>query len=343
MLRIPFVWTFMPYDLLTVDLASQPPLLSVMRQATTYKMLVAGELDGTIKTAILGRHAGGDQTIWGGSYYQGLRQGKLITSISATPHPADDYAVGADLLGPDPSPQVLWKWPQSEGHAAGTGQTIWGTYDSVDVGMAEWGKPWNVVYSGKATGRQQGFAYYWKDFAVWHDGNYPSSSDLRAYTPAKGVYSFIAYPGDPTQGVLGFGTDGKDMVWVHGHDRKPGDVGYPIQDIMTSPFTTDPAQIQAKRVRSHPSKWSLVVPYAVGCGYAAYAPEPGQAFVVRLSDGWTWFLPKDGCLYPDNSKGWCAWDVVGLSCNEVFFYQTSKPQTLARVRLDALGPGQPGD
>jgi hypothetical protein len=65
--------------------------------------------------------------------------------------------------------------------------------------------------------------------------------------------------------------------------------------------------------------------------------------VVRLSDGWTWFLPKDGCLYPNLTKGWCAHYVVGLSCDEVFFYETAAPQTLARVRLDALGPGQPGD
>jgi hypothetical protein len=343
MLRIPFEWIFNPYDNTTVDLGSQPPLLSVMRRATTYKMLVAGEIDGAIKTAILDREGGGDQMVWGAEYYQGLRQGKLITRVGAATPPADEYAVGADLIGPDPSPRVLWSWPQAQGKGDGTGQTIWGTFDSVDVGMAEWGKPWKVVYSGKATGRQQVSVYYWNDFGVWLDGNYPSSSDLRAYMPSKGVYSFIAYPGDPTQGVEGFGTDGKQMVWVHGHDRKPGDVGYPIQDIMAAPFTTDPAQIQAKRVRSHPSKWALPLPYAVGCGYAAYGPEPGQAFVVRLSDGWTWFLPKDGCLAPDFTKGWCAHYVAGISCDEVFFYQTSRPQTVARVRLDALGPGQPGD
>ena len=88
----------------------------------------------------------------------------------------------------------------------------------------------------------------------------------------------------------------------------------------------------------------------VGCGYAARSttlePSPGEftttTYVVRLSDGVAWALP-DG---PNTSFGWRR--PLAITCDEIFALVDSAPNgrmtsffNVARLRLDALGPGIP--
>ena len=324
-----------------VDLRHSPPLLALTRGAKDYRMVVLGEIDGPTRVAILDAEPGAAGVLWT-QINHGLLLGgsRALAQLINMNLPATEYLLRLDADAASPAPSVEWAWSKSDGHGIGAGAQRWVTNDEFEIGTAAWGEPWQLIYSGTKTGRQQGFPYVWDDFVVWYDGNYPYSSDFRAFTPEKGVYSFIAYPGDSSQGVMGLGTDGKDMVWVHGHDRKPNDPMYPVQDLMVSPFTTDPAQIQPRRLRSHPTSYPLTSAYAVGCGYAAYSPDTGITLVVRISDGWTWFVPKSGCSL---ANGFCTDQVLGINCDELFVQQVATPVSVARIRLDALGPGQPPD
>ncbi len=163
-----------------------------------------------------------------------------------------------------------------------------------------------------------------------------SYSATMSWTAADGLRPLLRAYGNVDNAYGNFGTDGHDMVWTYAQGYV-SEFKYQKLSIMTAPYTTDPkvAQSTARRLRSDTFSFSPQ-PFRVGCGYAAREAVVGGgmgAIVVRLADGWSWFVVgKEGVPYPVHP--------LGLTCDELF---VSTPTSIARVRLDSLGAGMPPD
>jgi hypothetical protein len=113
---------------------------------------------------------------------------------------------------------------------------------------------------------------------------------------------------------------------------------------MVSPFTRDSKALQPKRLRSFPGPQAQVAPWIVGCGYGAIAYLNDRALVVRLSDGWSWEIFAPNVADAGPTQVWRFGTVYGITCDEVFLRGgVGSEMNIARVRLDALGAGQPPD
>lgn len=175
------------------------------------------------------------------------------------------------------------------------------------------------------------------DAAFW-DANDSLQAAIGSWDPAHGTRQLVRFLGDHTKGAGGLGTDGKDMVWSYGEGKQPGDdiSTYPTRSIMTAPFTTDPAALKPRRLRSQPGETIGVTTWVLGCGYAAHVSGLG-AIVVRIADGVSWVLPSN---YPDFTPK----TPIGLTCDDVFVMGTLNGKIdIGRFRLDSLGPGTPPD
>jgi hypothetical protein len=128
---------------------------------------------------------------------------------------------------------------------------------------------------------------------------------------------------------------------------------FPNLSIVTSPFTTTAAGLVPHVLRSDIVAASFgSEPWITNCGYAIrYSerkPTPGAydagVFVVRLSDGQAWVLPSN-TAGPSVPLGWQK--PLAVTCDEVFGLVSARQDggpwslNVARVRLDALGPGIP--
>jgi hypothetical protein len=154
---------------------------------------------------------------------------------------------------------------------------------------------------------------------------------------SNGARPFIRWIGDQTQGATDLGTDGVDLVWSYGEGKAPNEIVYPVRSIMTAPFTTDPMALQATRLRSQPYPTLGVHQFKVGCGFGMQETGGNGLLIIRLSDGISWTLPHlPGQFLPLGP--------IGLTCDEAFmFVQIGGRATIARIRLDSLGPGIPPD
>lgn len=334
----------------SIDTSVTPPLLQYTRNSIVpgppyYRMMIVTELDGPAHTAFLDPSPNLNGYIFNNStVMMGVRNGRYIERIldyGMIEHPPETIiGAGVDTL----KPTILWSTPSGDGHGFGTSDTQWGTFDSYEIDIAAiGGKLTKVLNGGSVGGLQQTNLYFWHDLALWQSGDL-TQSNIMAYTPTKGLFTFITFDGDYAQSAKAIGTDGTDMVWVHGSQRQPPDLIYPVQDIVTSPYTEDPTSLNPVRLRSFPvtnATNATYWPFAVGCGYAAYSYTLGHALVVRLSDGWSWDLPASGCV--QGPSEWCWQEVYAVTCDEVFLRGAYDLQTIARVRLDALGPGMPPD
>jgi len=168
---------------------------------------------------------------------------------------------------------------------------------------------------------------------------------LVRWTEHDGTRVLVGTVGDRTKGAGNPGSDGKDLVWLQGEGRPPGAQYFTDNWVMTSKYTTDPAQIQPRRLVRWPGLGigTYYSPPPVGCGYAVYkygTDEPVRELgllVVRLSDGTSWRLidrpdaPADGWFYP-----------LAVTCDEFFAAaKDNRVMNIRRVRLDSLGPGTP--
>jgi hypothetical protein len=100
---------------------------------------------------------------------------------------------------------------------------------------------------------------------------------------------------------------------------------------MTAPFTTEPGELDERRLRSEDGPSFDVTHFRVGCGYAARS-NGYHIRLVRLADGHSWVLSTAG--------PWSWRSPVALSCSELFAtVDVGGNRRLARVRLDSLGPG----
>ena len=161
---------------------------------------------------------------------------------------------------------------------------------------------------------------------------------IMAYDPAHGTRPLVRWYGDREQGAYAFGTDGIDMAWTHGTEHPPGEGVYPVKSIMTATYTTDPDQLQPRRLRSDPT-YGMVDNFTVGCGHAANSSAKFELHVVRLSDGHAWKIT--------GSDDWRVVKPIGITCDEVFLLatymetgRTSLTNRIFRIRIDSLGPGE---
>jgi hypothetical protein len=308
------------------------------------RMKVVAEADGEVLSAMLDPRVQGIKgCTWTSSPVVSMSQGKHVLAVIGDEADEDypEAIVGGAL--DELHPKVQWSWEHSGGHGIAASDLVWATWDSYEIGIATWGEPWQVVLQGSEVGLQQVQAKAWHDFVAWRssDGVY---HNIMAWTPQRGAYPFITFPGDWSRGVMGLGTDGVHMVWTYGEGKGPAQEPYPVRSVMMSPFTTDPTALQPTRLRSYPSADFLILPWIVGCGYAAVEMEPDWILVVRLSDGWSWELSTPDLPDAGPLGQWHFSDVYALTCDELFLRGGLSPRmNIARVRLDALGPGIPPD
>ncbi len=193
-------------------------------------------------------------------------------------------------------------------------------------------------------------SFFYRDIATLDIGNLRVDR-VMIYDDAKGLRPLIGQYGNLEEGDYNHGTDGNFIVWTHGSGH-PTDTEsiYPTRSIMVSPFTTDPSQIQPRRLRSDPNQ-AADDNFVVGCGYAARsAPGRDGLLVVRLSDGWSWVIPSN-----DTPGARWLWAYpIGMTCDEIFAVYADTEQigdasppplvpNIARVRLDSLGAGMAPD
>jgi hypothetical protein len=158
---------------------------------------------------------------------------------------------------------------------------------------------------------------------------------INVWDANNGFRPFIRWNGDTSRGAGNLGTDGVDLVWSYGEGKGPGEEPYPIRSVMTAPYTTDPDAVVPRRLRSQLANDIALDSWKVGCGRAVHFGALGLQ-VVRLSDGWSWeipYAPNRGIHTP-----------IGITCDEVFALgSVGDHSTIARVRLDSLGPGTAPD
>jgi hypothetical protein len=176
----------------------------------------------------------------------------------------------------------------------------------------------------------RGDVMFWTAASLQHDG-------IMVWDAVNGVRPFVRWVGDYTQGAGDLGTDGVDLVWTQGEGKQPNDTVYPIRSIMTAPFTSDPAALQPRRLRSQPHTNIGSVQFEVGCGYAAHDGAANDMVIVRLADGASWIIPT---TYPD----FMIYSAVGLTCEHVYILGNfSGVDNIIRVKLDSLGAPIPPD
>jgi hypothetical protein len=154
---------------------------------------------------------------------------------------------------------------------------------------------------------------------------------VNVHTRAGGIHDFLTAGLVIDRGYADLGTDGKDMVWMYGHDRVSGSTTpYDHYDVMAAPYTTDPTKVASRRLRSEEGPQFGGSPFVVGCGYAARS-NGYRTRVVRLSDGRSWLLVPSATGFQIPRA---------LTCTELFGdILVGGYSTLGRVRLDSLGPG----
>jgi len=169
---------------------------------------------------------------------------------------------------------------------------------------------------------------------------------VKIWTEQNGTQTLVGHSGDDSMGWANPGSDGKDLVWIQGEGRKPDDEYFPTRWIMTSKFSTNPADIKPRRMIPWPTRSisTQITPPSVGCGYGAFRYDIGWPsatetgiIIVRLSDGVSWVLTSPSLVPPD------TWILpLAITCDELFAtYTGARMYTIRRVRLDSLGPGTP--
>lgn len=176
---------------------------------------------------------------------------------------------------------------------------------------------------------------------LFQSGNLVTAS-IWAYDDQRGTHPLISFVGDGTRGAANVGSDGKDMVWTYGEGKTPPYAFglYPTVSIMTAPFTTDPAALRPRRLRSDMNLGigTKEIQFAVGCGFAGRMLADQRVEIVRIEDGGAWVL--------DRHDLWEYGPVLGFTCEEVFvtaFDHEEKTPNVARISLASLGEPLPPD
>lgn len=154
---------------------------------------------------------------------------------------------------------------------------------------------------------------------------------VRIYTPESGARDLIK-SGQFAIGDADLGTDGKDLVWMRAYGRTNVGPTFKSLEIFAAPFTTDPGAVVPRRLRSEEGIAFGIREFTVGCGYAARSTGL-DIRIVKIATGESWKLPT--------IAGWS--EPLLITCDEIFMRAYFGFGTVARVRLDSLGPSIPPD
>jgi hypothetical protein len=202
--------------------------------------------------------------------------------------------------------------------------------------LLDWNDPNKLTTVTPNGSYAQNYAFAFGSALFWAaDGN--NFGIQKVYLGDGGARDFIV-GGNTPPAAADLGTDGTDLVWTEGTGGWTD--GLPtVLNIMTAPFTTDPASLKPRRLRSEQTFGYGTTPFVVGCGYAMRGITSAMR-IVRLSDGVSWLL---------NATAHWTWETaITINCNEAFIDVIEKPSGrrgktdaggLVRVRLDSLGPG----
>ena len=204
----------------------------------------------------------------------------------------------------------------------------------------------DIWSSSQDNGLAQNYQFFRGDTLFWASDD-SAINKQKVYTGAAGVKDLLSFGDDFSRGVADLGTDGQQLVWIEGMNRPQPNGVFPDVTAYVAPFTTNPAQIVKRALRSDLSGYPFGTgPFVVGCGYAARSTfvkrdgglEDGT-ILIRLSDGYAWHLP-DG---PGVDWGWRT--PLAITCDEIFVTVVERPTptavprvNVARVRIDSLGP-----
>ena len=320
-------------------------VLDMMRSASEgYSMLAVADLDGPVRSAIMLPWYGQPNGDTGCRLSNDVMSAEGMRILNVKGHDAAAETIskhGGAIGGPidELHPTVLFHDPDSGTHDwACSGSWIARYAPGFVLTVHPWDLSEEIFVTSTATDPEgmkvtqwvmHGDALFWMTSTLKHSG-------INVWDPVDGTRPFRRWIGDYTRGAADLGTDGEDLVWSEGEGKEPNDWHYPIRSVMTAPFTTDPDALQPKRLRSLPSWVGNVRPWEVGCGYGTFDAGSGNVFVVRLSDGHAWFVPDTADYNLHLHRG--------VSCEEVFVLGDIHGETtLARIRLDSLGPGVPAD
>ncbi len=322
------------------------PVLGLTRNAidgpNPYFMHVIAEADGPVRSALISIEFPAPGCFLDLYAFQ---DGKVIYKVLgddawgkwATSLHKGAFGGSIDQLHPD----LIGDYGQENSWAC-SGSRVYRETQSLTFYTQLWGMTDETFISSPATDPEKlqlGQPLAWGDSFFWiSTSSYVQG--INSWTSADGARPFIRYLGDATRGAGNLGTDGATMVWSYGEGKAPNDgkTTYPVKSILSSPFTTDPAKLVPKRLRSDPSGSIGGQAFRVACGRAAHGGKIFPVIIVRLSDGVSWTLP------PSSQPDFYINDVIGLTCDHVYVYgEFGGRWNVARVKLDSLGPGMPPD
>ena len=175
----------------------------------------------------------------------------------------------------------------------------------------------------------------------WNEGAL-STNHVWEWTRDGGTVRLLDGGTDLKQGMADFSTDGVDMVWAYAHGRSgtSPDERFQYIDLMTAPYTLDPAKVVPRRLRSLPTRVYGVDPTVTGHGFTARMSgrddDNLQLQIVRLADGAAWTF-----VSPGGGPGWSWGNVLAMTA-EHLYVQTAwvaadheLVRGIARLRLDS--------
>jgi hypothetical protein len=252
--------------------------------------------------------------------------------------------IGGGAFGGDISdlyPTSVWRFRDTVAHEYSAG--LAGVIDDATMTLYGWApqlSPVAILRGSVDRGLLDNHVFA-SGRAIFWSASTLADQEEHVWMPGAGSARLLGFGSDSSQGAGDLGTDGRDLVWLYGSGRAGPAGAFPKVSIMTAPFATDARDVQDRRLRSELSSGFGVVPFKVGCGFAARALASGIR-VVRLSDGVSWMLPAGGTL------AWQWEEPVAVTCTELFAkvavsHGGVATTGYARVRLDSLGAGIPPD
>ena len=315
--------------------ATEPPRLFFHRGKggfdVGYSMPVVAEVDGPVKFAMMDPRVPGEGTLLEPG---AMESGRFVLQVRGEGGNAFESGIQGALVGTvgDLKPTLFdkqWgsKFETYEYESIAASYVVRGELPTALRMMPLDGGAPQLIQSGPGVTWPQTAG----DVSIFENSGL-SGGALFSYEPQAGTRELV---NDSAAASYNVGTDGNHIVWTRADAQG--------RSIMVSPFATEASAIMPRRLKSDPS--TSFVPYAVGCGHTGrQVTKTIGALVVRISDGMSWTLPP--IL---GERPWIWSSVIGFTCDEVFLRVDHVPTsagaayTIARVRLDSLGPGTPPD
>jgi hypothetical protein len=333
-------------------------VLTFSRYTKAGNLRMVGELDGPTRFALLETDPGhyvAQPEVVGGDV--------VVFRVydSAAKRELSSYGGGAMFANLDDLHPTLMRSYPAESSNGGVFAADFGPVAKVNGSVEQYerttGKLIRVITTGMEEGGSAIPLASAKDYLFWDILN-SREKRIRMFSPATGKEDFVTFGADITRGAASMGTDGVDMVWTEGNGGIiPGEYSYPINNVMTAKFDPDASKRLTRRVGATGRIGFASESYRVGCGYAVHEtgdlPDlPSTIRLFRLSDGRRWEIPR---IQPFLSPGDWQWRRAwGVTCDELIVDVQDRRALaenpnrsllvrLARIRIDALGPGMPAN